>query len=154
MLEARTSASPSELARLRMTLGRLGRVMRQNVGGGSVTPTQRSLLFSIRRLQPVTAGELASAEEITPPSITRLLDRLEREALITREPHATDGRVTLIKLTSAGELECRRQLRERDAWLSERLQVLEPRELEQLLQTVPLLERLCEPLARQPEEDD
>jgi DNA-binding MarR family transcriptional regulator len=137
-----------------MALGRLGRVMRQNVGGGSVTPTQRSLLFSIRRLQPVTAGDLASAEEVTPPSITRLLDRLERQALITREPHPTDRRVTLIKLTPAGAQECRRQLRDRDAWLAERLEVLQPRELEQLLQAVPLLERLCEPFAHQPEDDD
>ncbi len=133
-----------DLARLRMVLGRLGRVIRQQ-SDDDLTHTQISLLFNIRRMQPVTAGDVAVAEGVTPPSITRSLSRLTERGLIVRRTHDDDGRVAVLSLTPEGEAECRRALRKRDEWLHDRLMELTQEEVDHLLEAVPLLERLCLP---------
>src|SRR5215211_877017 len=51
---------------------------------------------------PLTLGELASAEDVTPPTMTRLVSALENEGLVTREPDASDGRLTRIRATPKG----------------------------------------------------
>jgi DNA-binding MarR family transcriptional regulator len=96
-------------------------------------------------MQPVTAGEVAVAEGVTPPSITRSLSRLEERGFIVRKAHPGDGRAMLVSLTRKGEEECRSVSRIRDVWLHERLMNLTQDELDHLLETLPLLERLCDP---------
>jgi DNA-binding MarR family transcriptional regulator len=127
-----------------MVLGRLGRVIRQQ-SDDEVTHSQVSLLFNIRRMQPVTAGDVAVAEGVTPPSITRSLTRLAERGFVVRKAHPGDGRAMLVSLTRKGEEECNRVLRIRDVWLHERLMDLNQEEIDHLLETLPLLERLCDP---------
>lgn len=135
---------PGELIRLRMVLGRLGRVLRQQSADGLSYP-QISLLFSIERAQPVTARELAESESVTAPSVTRSFNDLAREGLVSREPDPNDGRAFLIRLTPAGEQECRRLRQRRDLWLSEHLDGLSADDIHLLLAALPALERLCDP---------
>jgi DNA-binding MarR family transcriptional regulator len=40
--------------------------------------------------------------QVHPTSITNAVDRLEAAALVTRSPHPTDGRATLVRITDAG----------------------------------------------------
>jgi len=47
-------------------------------------------------------SELSQKLIVRPPSITGVLDRLQRQHLITRRPSETDGRVKLVRLTDAG----------------------------------------------------
>ncbi len=140
----RTRVDAADLVRLRMVLGRLGRVIRQQ-SDDDLSHSQISLLFNIRRMQPVTAGDVAVAEGVTPPSITRSLSRLTERGLIVRETHSGDGRVTLLSLTPEGEAECKRALKSRDEWLHARLLDLSQDEVDHLFEAVPLLERLCLP---------
>lgn len=134
----------AELVRLRMAIGRLGRVLRQQTDDGLTYP-QISLLFSIERAQPVTARELAESEGVSAPSVTRSFNYLARVGLVTREPAPNDGRAFLIRLTSAGEQECLRLRRSRDIWLSEHLDGLSSDDVHLLLAALPALERLCDP---------
>ena len=51
---------------------------------------------------PVTMSQLAEAEQVRRPTITRLVDGLERRGLVRRVRHAGDGRVQLVEATTAG----------------------------------------------------
>src|SRR6266699_1471255 len=51
---------------------------------------------------PITMGALAEAEQVRRPTITRLVDGLERRGLVRRVSHAGDGRVQLVEAAAAG----------------------------------------------------
>jgi len=139
------SIGDEDLTRLRMTLGRLGRVLRQQTDE-DLSYALTSLLFTIGRLQPATASELAEAERVTPPSVSRSLRRLESLKLIERSPDAHDGRVTRVRLTRAGLTQRATILSTRDVWLSEHLSQLTQDELDLILDALPALARLCDPV--------
>ena len=50
----------------------------------------------------LTMSQLAEAEQVRRPTITRLVDGLERRGLVRRVSHAGDGRVQLVEATAAG----------------------------------------------------
>jgi DNA-binding MarR family transcriptional regulator len=133
-----------DLARLRMTLGRLGRVLRQQTDDSLSYPLI-SLLFSIVRAQPASAGELAAAEGVSPPSVTRSLNRLIELGYVSREPDPADRRAAVICLTPRGLRERDHILRSREVWLTQHLDRLTEEDLGQLVDALPALERLCDP---------
>jgi DNA-binding MarR family transcriptional regulator len=51
---------------------------------------------------PVTLGKLATAEQVSAPTITRLVVAMEEEGLLKREPDPTDRRVVWIRATPKG----------------------------------------------------
>ena len=51
---------------------------------------------------PLTMSALAKAEQVRPPTITRLVAGLERRGLVRRVSDARDGRVQLVEATAAG----------------------------------------------------
>ena len=72
MSPTKTSLSPAELApRLRLAVMRLSRFLRQQTEG-PVTLSQVSALHTIERLEPVMMSDLAAAERVQPPSMTRI----------------------------------------------------------------------------------
>ena len=52
--------------------------------------------------QPMPLGELGAALGLTPPSVTRLVDRLERRGLIERTRDGEDRRRVVAQLTEEG----------------------------------------------------
>jgi DNA-binding MarR family transcriptional regulator len=134
----------AELTRLRMTLGRLGRLLRQQNDEG-LSYALISLLLNIARSQPVTAGELAATEGVTPPSVTRSLNRLLELGYVSREPDPRDGRAYVIRLTASGAAHRQQLLRSREVWLTEHLKRLSAEDSRALIAALPALERLCEP---------
>ncbi|MEU4561088.1 MarR family transcriptional regulator [Actinoplanes sp. NPDC023936] len=48
-------------------------------------------------------GELAAFTMVTTGAMTKRLDRLERDGLVTRRPSAADGRGRVVALTTAGQ---------------------------------------------------
>lgn len=58
------------------------------------------LLYALHCDGPQRMADLASTLEVTPRSVTALVDGLEREALVRRQPHPTDRRATMIELTA------------------------------------------------------
>jgi DNA-binding MarR family transcriptional regulator len=51
---------------------------------------------------PVTLTELAAAEQVKPPTMTRLVQGLEAEGLVRRRADAEDGRVSRVEATPRG----------------------------------------------------
>ncbi len=51
---------------------------------------------------PITLGDLASAEQVKPPTMTRLVSALERLGLVKREGDDSDARVVRVRATPAG----------------------------------------------------
>lgn len=52
--------------------------------------------------RPMTLGELARAEQVSAPTMSRLVDALEREGLVTREANAVDRRSIVVRATPEG----------------------------------------------------
>jgi DNA-binding MarR family transcriptional regulator len=65
---------------------------------------------AMRRLarQPMSMGELAEAMDIDPPNATVLVDDLESQGLVRRQPHPTDRRAKLVEATRRGKALARR----------------------------------------------
>ena len=91
---------------------------------------------------PLTVGELAEAEQVRPPTISRLVQRLERGGLVSREPDLTDRRVVRVRATRAGERMLEEGRARRVAALSARLATLAPTDLSALTRAADLLERV------------
>jgi DNA-binding MarR family transcriptional regulator len=51
---------------------------------------------------PLTLGALAAAEQVRPPTMTRLVTALEDDGLVLREPDPADGRLVRIRATPRG----------------------------------------------------
>src|SRR3954468_3034934 len=88
-------------AQLRFAVMRLGRRLRQHAPE-DITPSQLSALSVIVRERRMTLSQLAEAERVQPPTITRVCDSLERKGLATRVPSAEDRRVAFVEPTPAG----------------------------------------------------
>ena len=51
---------------------------------------------------PLTLGRLAAAEQVKPPTMTRIVTGLEKDGLVQRVGDESDGRLTLIQATAKG----------------------------------------------------
>ena len=52
---------------------------------------------------PLSLGDLARAEQVRPPTMTRIVTGLEKDGLVTRAGDLRDRRLTLISATSKGQ---------------------------------------------------
>jgi DNA-binding MarR family transcriptional regulator len=134
----------SELAsQLRFAVMRLSRRLRQHAPE-DITPAQLSALSVIVREERLTLSQLAVAERVQPPTITRVVDSLERQGLATRVPSDQDRRVAFVEATPAGRALVETIRRRRDAYLARRLRTFSAEERKLLERAAGLLERLIE----------
>ena len=83
---------------------KLSRNFRQN--GVEITPEQWTVLLFLWEKDGVTQQELCNATFKDKPSMTRLIDNMERQHLVVRIADKRDRRTNLIHLTKTGrELE-------------------------------------------------
>lgn len=75
---------------------------REDVQAGLTGP-RLSALSVIVFGGPITLGELAAAEQVRPPTMTRLVRALEREQLVRRQKDPGDGRIVRLRATAKGE---------------------------------------------------
>jgi DNA-binding MarR family transcriptional regulator len=92
---------------------------------------------------PLTLGALAAAEQVRPPTMTRLVDALERLGLVTRRPDPEDGRQILIEATSKGRAVMMAGRARRVASLAKAVARLERTELEALDEAASIMERIA-----------
>ena len=134
-----------ELAtRLRLVFARVGRILRQQAETG-LTLSQQSALASVVLRGPLTLGELAHIERVAPPSVTKIVAKLEAGGLVERRPDATDRRVHRVVATAAGQERLEDSRVRRNAWLASRLAALSPAELARLGAALEVLEGLAGP---------
>jgi DNA-binding MarR family transcriptional regulator len=138
------SSSQTALASaLRLAVMRLARRMRSERADTSLTLTQLATLATLERRGPLTPRELAAAERVQPPSMTRIAASLEAAGLVTRTDHPTDGRQVLLSLAPAGVALLREDRRRREAWLAQQLRALDPEDLDVLRRATAVLDRLA-----------
>lgn len=136
--------SDEALGRFRMALGRLSRRLRLEGATEEINLIQHNALAMIWRIGPMTPGELASAERVKPPSMTRAVNALVEAGLVDKLPHPSDGRQVVVSLTDRGHDALMRARDLRTAWLRDHFDTLSSAEQATLLAATPLLERLAD----------
>ncbi|HKA57424.1 MAG TPA: MarR family transcriptional regulator [Gemmatimonadales bacterium] len=108
-----------------------------------LTGPRASALSVIVFRGPVTMSALADAEQVRPPTITRLVAGLERRGLVQRVSDARDGRVQLVEPTAAGRRLLNRGRARRVARLAQGVAQLSKDDQEVLGRAAELMENLA-----------
>ena len=138
-----TALGTDAASRLRLVITRLGRKLRRQAGG-ALTPSQASALASVERLGPITLGDLSAVENVSPPTLTKVVAALEEHGLVARSSDPSDRRVARVKATARGS-ELLAESRSRgDAYLAERLASLPAEDLAALERALAVLEGLVD----------
>lgn len=128
-------------SRLRLAVTRLARRLRQEAEAG-VTPSQLVALASIEQAGSITIGDLCQAEQVQPPTMTKIVGALVEAGLVAREPDPQDRRIAWLRVTPAGARLLERSRRRKDQYLVRRLRGLAPEELATLERAAEILDRL------------
>ena len=135
-------SSSSLAGTLRDAVGRLGRRMRAERAATDLSLGQWAALGTLDRHGSLTPSELADHEKVTPPSMTRIIARLEDHGYVSRTPDPEDRRQVLVTATDAGRSLLAEDRRRKDAWLAQRLRTLDASDRAVLVSALPLLEKL------------
>ncbi|MET0865455.1 MAG: MarR family transcriptional regulator [Nakamurella sp.] len=68
----------------------------------NLTPARAALVWRLEHGGPCTGQRLADDLEVSPRNITGLVDGLVTTGFVSREPHPTDRRASLVTLTDHG----------------------------------------------------
>jgi DNA-binding MarR family transcriptional regulator len=139
---ASKSVQTKDVARLRIAVVRLARELRVQNSGDGLTPAQFSALSTVNREGPLTLGQIAEIERISPPGVTKAVDKLASMDLVERKPHADDRRAINVVVTGKGRDLLANTAMRRSAWLHSRLTRMSQPELDAILTAIPVLERL------------
>jgi DNA-binding MarR family transcriptional regulator len=135
----------SELLQLGKAFRRVFRSLRRLRGrdthliGSEVSHAQMELLIELSEQGPLSAGELASAAQLTPATVTQMLDHLAACGHVERTRSDADRRVVVTCLTVQGEdkVQAKRAL-----WQARWESILADVDAEDLRVTTRVLERL------------
>jgi DNA-binding MarR family transcriptional regulator len=138
----RTSTPAPEIAaRLRLSATRLARRLRQESGAG-LSPSQQSALAVISNHGPLTLGALAEHERVAPPSITKVVSKLECDGLVIRTPDPHDRRVCRVETSPEGAALLEEVRRRKTAWLTARISQLSPDSQRRLADALDVIDEL------------
>jgi len=98
----------------------------RHITNQALSLTSALALSRLNREGPIRLTTLAAAEGIAQPSMTQLIQRLERQGLATRINDPEDGRVALVNITNAGRALMDDRRRDRRDRLAELLKALSP----------------------------
>src|SRR3954470_20967010 len=91
-----------------------------------VPPGQLSALSVLVFGGDRTITELAEAEQVTSPTMTRIVDGLEHQELARRQPHPDDRRAILVRATAKGRRIMEKGRRQRVELIAALLQSMSP----------------------------
>jgi DNA-binding MarR family transcriptional regulator len=129
--------------RLRLAVGRLARRLKDHAVGG-LSLSQLSALATVERLGSARLGDLAAAERVSAPTMSRLVASLQEAGLLERASDPEDARATVLTLSRAGAQRLDEVRESRTALLADRLSRLSPDDLARLEAALPVLESLVE----------
>jgi DNA-binding MarR family transcriptional regulator len=107
----------------------------------SVPPAQLSALSVLVFGGPRTLGELAAAEQVRPPTMTRIVRGLETNGLVRRSRDPHDGRVHRLQATAKGRRVMQRGRERRVAELATLLARLSSGEIDRVREAAELVEK-------------
>lgn len=153
MARARATADTTEIdieidididavaASLRMSIARLARLLRQQDQSG-MSPALNTAMVSVWKHGPLTLGRLAQLEQVTPPTVSKLVDKLEQRGFVARTTDPADRRVCRVAITPTGVAQVDDIRSRRTEWLSARLRELPVDDVTRLHDVIEVLEHL------------
>ena len=124
------------------------RLVRKQDAAAGIGPAQLSALSVLVFGGPITLGKLAEAEQVKPPTMSRIVSGLERNRLAEREVDAKDSRLVQVRATAKGTRLLHEGRHRRIEYLARNLDFLSGRELENLKAAVAVLQRAFEKWGR------
>jgi DNA-binding MarR family transcriptional regulator len=119
----------------------LRRVRRRDEASG-VGPAQLSALSVLVFGGATTLGGLAGAEQVKPPTMSRIVASLKRSGLVETVADERDARRLKIRATAKGARLLERARERRIAYLAEQLDRLRPQELERLHEAIEIIRKV------------
>jgi len=130
-------------ATLRDAITRLNRRVRQARPVGDLTFSQLSALTSLQLAGALTPRELADIERVQPPTMTKIVGKLEDLGLVARTPHPTDRRQVILAATEQGRTVYAQFERARNEWLAIQLAELGPDDRDALARAAEILQQVA-----------
>lgn len=122
---------------------RLLRRLRTVDDESGITAPRLSALSVVVFGGPLALGELAAAEQVRPPTMTRLVSALAADGLVVRVADGADARLTIIRATRKGAAALARARARRTEALAQRLASLSEKELKQIKRGAELIRRVA-----------
>jgi DNA-binding MarR family transcriptional regulator len=101
--------------------------------------TSASVLKQLREAGPQRVTVLATNESVAQPTMSALVQRLERRGLVTRGQDPADARANLVQITPSGVEVLHARQRDRVAWYASQLSHLGPAEQETVMLALGLM---------------
>jgi DNA-binding MarR family transcriptional regulator len=108
------------------------RTLRKEDDASGLSAPRLSALSVVVFGGPLTLGQLARAEQVRPPTMTRIVTGLEKAGLVKRVGDPRDHRLTRIQATARGQRVLAAGRARRVKLLTESVKSLEPNELAEL----------------------
>src|SRR3990170_1839146 len=128
---------------LRDSITRLNRRVRQARPVGDLTFSQLSALTSLQLAGALTPRELADVERVQPPTMTKIVGKLEERGLVVRTPHPTDRRQVILAATEQGRAVYAQFEKARNEWLALQLAELTPEDRDTLERAAQILQQVA-----------
>ena len=141
----RRPAPPAVADRLHSAAIHLLRLLRREDDASGLSAARLSALSVVVFGGPVTVGRLARAEQVRPPTMTRLVMGMEAEGLLVRSSDPEDGRVVWLRATPRGARILREGRERRVAALARELERLPAADLALLARAAELMDSIARP---------
>lgn len=120
------------------------RRLREADAQSGLSPARLSALSVLTFAGPCTLGELAAAEQVTAPTMSRLVQSLEEDGLVARTSGAGDRRTVILRATKRGQATLHRARERRIDRFADLLSRANAREIETLGAAAETLARLLQ----------
>jgi len=118
------------------------RSVRKVDGSGELNAARLSALSVIVFAGPITLGELAGAEQVRPPTMTRIVNALEEQGLVRKSRDETDRRTVTLSATMKGKRLLVESRNRRIRPLADRMERLGGHELKTLQDAAVILQEI------------
>lgn len=119
------------------------RIRREDLHFG-LSASRMSALSCVAFGTPRTLGELAAMEQVSRPTMTRLVAALERDGYVEKQADPDDGRLVWIEATARGRRVIEEGRRRRSAFLARHLAGLNERDRTALGRAIEVMEHIYE----------
>lgn len=134
---------------LRLVYNLLNKIGGANIEKLGIRTAYYGVLYALKDGEKISSSELSQRVLSGLSNLTSLIDRMERDGLVTRLRDEKDRRKTLLKLTEAGERISQKVVSPHLEWIMKTMEVFSENELEEFSH---LLEILWKELLKQAEE--
>jgi DNA-binding MarR family transcriptional regulator len=107
-------------------------------------PAAQLSALSVLMGGPRTLGELASAEQVRPPTMSKLVSEMERADLVRRSGDSNDARVVRVEMTAKGRRVLAKGRELRIADIERRIRGLSPDDAATVADAVAIVERMLQ----------